>query len=107
MKRGATYMNSFLFNVALLLLTSLPVVQFSVEAFSSYAAETDVANIFNVQVRYLKGIGTLFEEKVFIYMFLILSGLSGMYLLARPKDTPASAVKMKQMLNRNRNASRI
>uniref|UniRef100_A0A7R9Y953 Uncharacterized protein n=1 Tax=Pinguiococcus pyrenoidosus TaxID=172671 RepID=A0A7R9Y953_9STRA len=101
MKYNATYMNSFLFNIGLLLLCSIPVVHFSTEAFSAYAANTDAANIFNGQIRYMVFFTYFFAEKVFIYIFLILSCLSLVYLLYKPRDTPASAVEMKAVLARN------
>ncbi|GMH57178.1 hypothetical protein TrRE_jg3308, partial [Triparma retinervis] len=54
MKMNGTYMNSFLFNLGLILLCSLPVVQFSVLAFGDYARFTNVNQIFGVQIKYLQ-----------------------------------------------------
>jgi len=54
MKVNATYMNSFLFNLGLVLLCSLPIVQFCTIAFSYYARFTNVNQIFGVQIKYLK-----------------------------------------------------
>jgi LMBR1 domain-containing protein 1 len=47
-------MNSFLFNLLLILLCSLPVVQFSTIAFADYARFTNVNQIFGVQIKYLQ-----------------------------------------------------
>ncbi|GMI32230.1 hypothetical protein TeGR_g10311, partial [Tetraparma gracilis] len=55
MKVNGTYMNSFLFNLLLILLCSLPVVQFSTIAFADYARFTNVNQIFGVQIKYLQG----------------------------------------------------
>jgi len=53
------------------------------------------------QIRYMVFFTYFFAEKVFIYIFLILSCLSLVYLLYKPRDTPASAVEMKAVLARN------
>ena len=50
MKYGATLMSSFLFNVALVLLSTTAAIQFCAQAFSQYANETAIANIFGGQV---------------------------------------------------------
>ena len=45
MKKDNTYMNSILFNVLLVMLTSVSVIQFSIRAFGEYTSITD-ADIF-------------------------------------------------------------
>ena len=50
MKLGATLMSSFLFNVALVLLASTAVIQFCSQAFSLYAYQTAIYEIFGNQV---------------------------------------------------------
>lgn len=50
MKYGATLMSSFLFNVALVLLSCTAAIQFCAQAFSQYANETAIASIFGGQV---------------------------------------------------------
>ena len=50
MRIGNTMMSSMLFNVWMLLLTALAIVQFCSSAFSSYARLTAVDMIFGVQV---------------------------------------------------------
>lgn len=51
MQIGNTMMNSMLFNVWMLLLTAVAIVQFSSSAFSTYARLTAVDMLFGVQVR--------------------------------------------------------
>lgn len=51
MKVGATLMSSFLFNVALVLLASTAVIQFCSQAFSLYAYQTAIYEIFSDQVK--------------------------------------------------------
>ena len=50
MRIGNTMMNSMLFNVLLLLTTSVSVVQFCTRAFASYARLTAADMLFGVQV---------------------------------------------------------
>ena len=45
MKKDNTYMNSILFNVLLVMLTSVSIIQFSIRAFGKYTSMT-VADIF-------------------------------------------------------------
>mmetsp|Transcript_15157 Transcript_15157/g.35125 ORF Transcript_15157/g.35125 Transcript_15157/m.35125 type:complete len:558 (-) Transcript_15157:382-2055(-) len=101
MMLGKTYMSSFLFNVLLILLCAMPVVQFSAQAFSAYAANTTVNQIFNVQVMNLTFFGTFFRQKVFVYIFLGFSGLTAIYLMIKPKDTGPSGIELRDRL-RNR-----
>lgn len=50
MRRGATVMSSFLFNVGLILLATTATIQFCVAAFALYADGTAVLDIFGNQV---------------------------------------------------------
>lgn len=50
MRRGATLMSSILFNVALVLVACLAVIQFCAQAFALYAYETAIYEIFTNQV---------------------------------------------------------
>ena len=51
---GKTLLNGLIFNVALILLCTLPVVQFCTMAFASYARYTDASTIFGTQFMYLR-----------------------------------------------------
>ena len=59
MKYGATLMSSFLFNVALVLLSCTAAIQFCAQAFSQYANETAIASIFGGQVGIYKSLNHL------------------------------------------------
>ena len=84
MRVGKTLMNSFLFNVSLILLCSVAVVQFCVTAFSVYARRTAAVQIFGTQIRYLKGLKYLYQY--YVYALLGMMGLSLIYFLIRPQD---------------------
>lgn len=90
MKLNKTYMSSFLFNIALVLLCALPVVQFSASAFQDYARNTTVSQVVNVQLKYLKFFGLFWENKVFDYALICLVLLTCIYLGCRPRDSSGS-----------------
>jgi LMBR1 domain-containing protein 1 len=64
MKLNKTYMSSFLFNIALVCLCALPVVQFSASAFQDYARNSTINQVFNVQLYYLQFFGWWWRNKV-------------------------------------------
>ena len=61
MKLNGTLMSSFLFNVNLIMLSSIAVIQFCSQAFEGYAAETAVSEIFGGEIENLRGLGLLFK----------------------------------------------
>lgn len=84
-----TLMSSFLFNVGIILLCSVSVIQFCAKAFDVYANETAVNEIFGDKLENLRGLGVLFKYNVFVYCFFGFSVLSLFYLLCvelRPKN---------------------
>jgi len=95
---GKTYMSSFLFNIGLILLCALPVVQFSAQAFSDYARDSTINQIFNVQIENLVFFGIWFSRKIFVYIFLSFFGLTVLYLLIKPKDSGPSGVQLRDRL---------
>lgn len=82
MKWGATLMNSFLFNVGLILLCSISVIQFCSTAFAYYAQATAAQEIFGHTLQSLRGIRYLYKYNVFQYAFVILAGLTFVYYAA-------------------------
>jgi LMBR1 domain-containing protein 1 len=86
MKRNETYINSFLFNISLILLCSVSVTQFCAAAFKDFAVMTDVDLIFTTQIRYMKFFRYFFQYHVFEYALFGFTVLSTIYLLCRPSD---------------------
>ncbi|XP_058080096.1 LIMR family protein At5g01460 isoform X2 [Magnolia sinica] len=62
MKWGATLMNSFLFNVGLILLCSISVIQFCATAFAYYSQATAAQEIFGHTLESLRGIKYLYKD---------------------------------------------
>jgi LMBR1 domain-containing protein 1 len=71
MKKNETYMNSFLFNIMLILLTSVSVTQFCSASFRDYATMTDIDLIFSTQIRYLRFFSYFYKYHVFEYALLV------------------------------------
>jgi LMBR1 domain-containing protein 1 len=76
---GKTLLNGLIFNVALMLLCTLPAVQFCTAAFSSYARFTDAATIFGTQFQYLRFFRYFWAYNVFLFMILIIFVLGAIY----------------------------
>ena len=100
MRYGKTLMNSMLFNVSVLVLCSLPVVQFCTYAFDAYARYTTISTLLGVQVKYMEFLSLFFETKAFVYIILILSGVSTMYLGYYHRDESADKKKLENKVKK-------
>lgn len=86
MEIGNTLMNAFLFNTWIILLTSVPAVQFCVQAFPVYTSGTEASIMFGTQIRYLTFFRYFFLNNVFIIAMLCLSGLTVLFLMICPRN---------------------
>lgn len=95
---NGTYMNSFLFNVGLIVLCTLPVVQFCTMAFADYARYSSINVILSVEVKHLKWFDRFFANNSFIwtfFAFFLLSLVWSFCTAKRAEAKPAGlAVKM-------------
>merc|ERR1711861_67761 len=89
MRIGNTMMNSMLFNVLLLIITSVSVVQFCTRAFASYARLTAADQLFGAQVENLMGLKFFFHNSIFLYALVSISLLTVIYLAICPTDKRA------------------
>lgn len=86
MKEGRTYVNSFLFNMFMLLLCTPAIMHFIIELFEAYMRLTSGAFIFTVLVRKMKFFKWFYENKVFFYLYLIWALLTFIYLMFKPQS---------------------
>ena len=93
MKKNGTYMNTFIFNVTLILLASCSITQFCSDCLEDYVAFTDINMIFNVQIRYLKFFKYFYEYHIFQYVMFGIFVISLIYLLIRPSDNINNVLK--------------
>ena len=77
-----TLANSFLVNVGLIMICTLPVIQFTANAFAAYARSSDINTILNVQVKYLEWCGPVFRNQVFVVVLLAFCVLTAMWLVS-------------------------
>ena len=80
MEKGKTYMNSFLFNISLILLGSMAITQFVTDCLSDYVAFTDVDTLFNTLIKNLKFFKYFYRNHVFQYIFFGVFVLSLFYM---------------------------
>ena len=86
MKKNKTYMNSFIFNVSLVLLGSCAITQFCADCLYDYVSFTDIDSMFNVMIKHLKFFRLFYVYHIFQYIFFGVFVLSLVYLLIRPHD---------------------
>jgi LMBR1 domain-containing protein 1 len=79
-------MNAFLFNILIVLISSVSITQFCTAAFVDYTAFSDISIIFNVQIRYLVFFVYFYKYNIFPYILVVIFFISLIYLLCRPND---------------------
>ena len=84
MEKGKTYMDSFLFNVSLILLGSMAITQFVSDCLSDYVAFTDIDTLFNTLIKNLKFFKYFYRYYVFQYIFFGIFLLTLGYLIYKP-----------------------
>lgn len=80
MKANETLMNSFLFNVWMILTAAIGVVQFLTTTFAQYTRLTSAQFYFDTQVKYMTFFNWFFNHNVFEYAFLAWSILTLVWL---------------------------
>lgn len=106
MKINGTYMNSFLFNLILILLCTFPAIEFSTEAFAGYSRFSNIYHFFGVQIKYLVFFSYFFANNVFVYTLLGFTFLSTIYFLITPRDKALPPETLKTSITRRRKGSR-
>lgn len=96
MRFQATPLNSILFNVLMLLISTASVVQFGTQAFADYARLTDADVIFSAQINHLAFYSFFFDNNIFIYTLLVWSVLTLIYLLCKGPRDSSSAKRRKR-----------
>ena len=86
MKKDKTYMNSFIFNVSLILLGSCAITQFCADSLYDYVSFTDIDSLFNVLIKHLKFFSIFYEYHIFQYIYFGIFILSFIVLICRPAD---------------------
>jgi len=93
MEVGKTKMSAFLANAWIILLCSVPTIQFCVMSFPLYARETQVDMLFGTQIQYMRFLKYFWENDVFVLAMLCVVFLTIVWMVARPKDEAADIEK--------------
>lgn len=64
-------MNAYLFNVWLIIVSSIACIEFVTNAFSTYVRLTTVEMLFGVQIKYLKFYNWFYKNDIFEIAFLV------------------------------------
>lgn len=86
MEAHKTFVNSMIFNLLLVMLCVLPVVQFCTQAFAGYARLTDADVIFGSQIKNMEFFRHFFDNNVFVYAMLVLCFLALIYFTFTPSE---------------------
>merc|ERR1711871_1769511 len=81
---GKTMMNSLLFNTGCILLVSSALCQFCAEAFATFIADTATAQVFGVQIKYLKFFSVFYNHKVFYFMYFAVAIITLLWYCCAP-----------------------
>lgn len=100
MKLHGTYMNSFMFNLGLVLSCAIPAVQFCDEAFKDYGRLTAIRTMMGVQIHYLQGMSVMWEYNIFVYAIIGFAFLTTGVLIARPRDNASPVDDIRKKIER-------
>lgn len=95
--KGGTYINSFIFNINLLLICSFSLIQFLKRSFVDYLTMTDIDVMFTYQIEFLPFLNFFFQNCIFEFAFFFISFLFLIYILIKPND----ALFMKNAISNN------
>ncbi|RYH21595.1 hypothetical protein EON65_20435 [archaeon] len=98
MQPSGTFINAFVFNLGIIMTSSVPLVHFCVVAFGGYTVYSDVFFLFAVQVKNLNFFSSFFQNNVFIWMLMMIAFVSMPYFIYRPRDIAMSAEDVRRNL---------
>lgn len=76
MKPNKTYLNSFLFNVSMMMLSSVATTQLTIQTFPTYLANSYLGELFNDEIIKLPMFGWMYENRIFMAITCIISIMS-------------------------------
>lgn len=94
MKPNETWMNSFLFNIILLLLASVGITQLATGCFPTYTRNTAIYNMFGIQVNYMRFYRYLYQHKVFGIILVVWAFITLIYLMITCNRLPKYAERI-------------
>ncbi len=89
MIQNETWMNTFLFNVILLLIASVGVIQLCISCFPIYTRNTEIYTIFGNTVRYMTFYKYFYDKNVFLIALVVWSFIALIYMLVTINKKPS------------------
>jgi LMBR1 domain-containing protein 1 len=86
MELNNTLTNAFLANTLIILLATIPAVQFCINAFPAYTQYTDANVMFGNQIQYLTFFRYFFVNNFFVIWILVASSLSILFIILFPNN---------------------
>ena len=81
-------MNSFMFNVILLLIASVGVIQLCISSFPTYTRNTEIYTIVGVNINYMRFYTFFYNNTIFHIAFLVWALLTLVYQLCTCNKKP-------------------
>ena len=81
-------MNSFLFNVILMLISSVGIAQLCISSFPAYTANTEINMILGLQVYYLKFYSFFYQKNIFLIAIVAWAFLTLAYMIVTCNKKP-------------------
>ena len=94
-------MNSFLFNVILLSIASVGVIQLCISCFPTYTRNTEIYMIFGVQINYMYFYNAFYKNNVFHIAFVVWALLSLIFLLITFNKKPPYMKEIERLRERD------
>lgn len=88
MREGETWLNSFLFNVILMLIASVGAIELCISSFPTYTRHTEIYSIIILQLNYMRFYSIFYQNHVFPIALIIWSGVALIYMLVTCNKKP-------------------
>lgn len=107
MKENETWMNSFLFNVIVLLIASVGVIQLCISSFQTYTVNAEIYMIFNVQLRYMRFYNLFYNYNIFSIALICVAFLGLIYLLFVCNQKPPYMKEIEKIRSRTEEENKL
>lgn len=94
-------MNSFLFNVILLSIASVGIIQLCINSFPTYTRNTEIYMIFGVQINYMRFYNIFYRYNVFPIALLVWTFITLIYMLITCNRKPKYMRKIEKIRERD------
>lgn len=94
MRKGRTLLNSFIFNLQLVLFCAPAIIHFQTEIFAKYMIYSVSVEMFVVEVRRMTFFSFFFDFNIFYYAFILITLITFFFLLFKPKSDRLNIQKM-------------